>query len=764
MNASRRLIIALAAFVALLGCHENRVSPDSGIFEDASRRVLEKSRTAVERASEFRQTDVLTNAPAGRYDVRSVRFAERPGDAVLASSHQSEDTGRPTESAVWRWSSPSDQGRSVSAEERLRVELEPISSRSLGALSLRAAALAQSPVWLRIELGRQGGQGGVAIRVDLVSDGALHEYVVDLRGALDRLGDDSIETLVVGVGSGAQASIKSVDVLARTWKSDETWGVTSERIGGETRSGVYLKGSGSLSWPVDGVWGDARLSFALAEMVPGRRVWVRVELEIDRSATLLTAVEVVGGDPWRDYQVELGEVDLDGARLKLTVEELGDSGVEGVVFWGEPVLWEPAPNRLNVLLLLEDALRADRMSIYGHDRATTPFKVRFFADGVRFNHCISQTTKTRFSCPSFLTSLRPLATGVYGVWNRNPRLDESYVTLAEIFKSRGWATASFLQNSNAGPDNGLDQGFERVVENIPGRADAVYGGQVLDWMEAARDRNFFGYLHVADPHAPYQPATVNRNWYEAILLESGGPQWSDPIWLQGVRRALYDGEVAGNDAALPELIHALQENGLLENTLIVFIADHGEHLGEHDLWDHIPPSYMQVVHVPMLMRFPSGTVKKTVIEQPVQLVDLMPTILDLADIDALRLPLQGRSLMPLIMGSEGEVSVEMTVVQEAMLYQRADDPKAVGSLVWDRWHFLHSDKVPSALFDFRADPAEGVPLAPSRAFEDQAMELLLNLRQLDDELRQAQGSESSAVVEIDLDNIANLKALGYLDE
>ncbi len=757
-------MLASLGVVVLMGCREERVSPDPEVFEQVSRRALERSRALVDRAADFEQTDLLSDHEVGRYDVPSIRFAELSADLVQSRVDGPEALDVPDHGVVRRWSSEGENGRVVGVEDLLTVEIEPISSRLAGALSVRAVALAKSPSWLRIELVGRGGEPGVVVRVDLVSDGELHNYVVDLRSALDRLGDDSIKTLVVGVGSDSEASVSSIDVLGRDWKYPDPWGVRSECIAGETRSGVYLKGRGSLSWPVDGEWHDARLSFALAQVVPGRRTRVRLEMLGGRRTQLLTEVELVGGEPWRDIQVDVGEVGSAGARLELSVDEIGDGGRGGVVFWAAPVLWEPAPERLNVLVLLEDALRADRMSVYGHHRPTTPFKDAFFADGVRFNRCISQSTKTRFSCPSFMSSLRPFATGVWGIWNRNPRLDESYVTMAEVFRSRGWATASFLQNANAGSANGLDQGFDRVVENIPGRADAVYGGQALDWIRNTRGRNFFGYLHVVDPHAPYQPPESTRGWYETILLESGGPRWDDPVWLQGARRALYDGEVAANDVALPELIRTLEESDLLDDTLIVFIADHGEHLGEHDLWDHIPPSYMQVVHVPMLMRLPSFVAKTAVIEQPVQLVDLMPTIMDLADIDIARFPLQGRSLLPLITEEKSETPLEMAVVQEAMSYLRPDDPKNVGSLIWDRWHFLHSDKVPSVLFDFRADPGETLPLKPSRAFENRAIAVLRDLRRLDDEFRQAMGHSSSAVVEIDPDSISNLEALGYLDD
>jgi iduronate 2-sulfatase len=220
--------------------------------------------------------------------------------------------------------------------------------------------------------------------------------------------------------------------------------------------------------------------------------------------------------------------------------------------------------------------------------------------------------------------------------------------------------------------------------------------------------------------------------------------------------------VASNDAALEELIVHLSSLNLLDDTLIVFIADHGEHLGEHGLWDHIPPSYMQVIHVPMLMRLPSAMARTAVVEQPVQLMDLMPTLLELAEIEVADLPLHGRSLVPLFSTQEPATVPEIAVIQEAMRYKRPDDTRIMGSLVWGRWHYLHSDKVPFALFDHLVDLGEDDPL-PTKTVGDEAARLLAELRRLDDELRQSVVGEEVPVVEVDLDNIANLEALGYLD-
>jgi choline-sulfatase len=249
-----------------------------------------------------------------------------------------------------------------------------------------------------------------------------------------------------------------------------------------------------------------------------------------------------------------------------------------------------------------------------------------------------------------------------------------------------------------------------------------------------------------------------------MIAASGGPRWEDPLWVRDARRALYDGEVANNDASLPALVERLEALGLLDRTAIVMVSDHGEHLGEHGLWDHVPPSYLQVIHVPFLVRMPPGWARTGVVDEPVQLLDLMPTLLDLAGVDAGRLPMQGRSLMPLIRGEVAGLEPEVSVVQEAMRYARPDDPKNVGSLVWGRWHFLHSDKVPTAFFDIIDDREEERPLRVRAELEAAAAALLADLRLADDEIRRTFGGEGSAAVSVDADNLENLAALGYLDD
>ncbi len=760
----RRFIFLIVSVFTLAACGEKGVTPDLDVFDDVSRRVLDRAREAVERADGFEQSAVLAGIPPGSYDVRSIRFNELTEQVEHSRSIEPGKSDLAESRTIQRWTFAPDQDRPAELERQLMLDVKPISSALIGAIALRAVAPTDAPVRLQIVVAGGLGAGGVEVRLDLISDGAVHDYTVDLRAILDGRGDGLIKRIIIDWEAGSAACIESVEVLTRTWEYSAPWGVGSGRVSGETRPVVYLTGQGSLSWELEGSWHDARLSFSLAEVVRDQKTRVRVELSKGGQHRQLAEAELVGGEDWTEEEIAIGAVDLDGARLTISVDGAGnpeESG--GVVLWGAPVLWEPPTERLNVLVLLEDALRADRMSMYGHDRDTTPYKTRLFADGVRFERCIASATATRFSCPSLMTSLRPLATGVYGFWNQNPRLAEGYVTLAEVFASRGWATASFLQNGNAGPENGLEQGFELVVENIPGRADAVYGGPALDWIEGVGDRNFFGYLHIIDPHGPYEPPEPNRNWYETILADGGGPRWEDPAWLTNARRALYDGEVASNDEALPALIEKLEEMGILDTTLLVLVADHGEFLGEHDSWGHAPPSYIQGIHVPMLMRCPGRLAAEKVVFQPIQNLDLMPTILTLADIDISRFPLHGRSLVPLITDEAGALPLEIAVVQEAMLFSRFDDPHVSGSLVWDRWHYLRSIKATPMLFDLSTDRAEERPILPSREFDVRAEAVLSELRQFDETLRRSLGGDSSQAVRVRLDTIHNLEALGYLD-
>jgi arylsulfatase A-like enzyme len=401
-------------------------------------------------------------------------------------------------------------------------------------------------------------------------------------------------------------------------------------------------------------------------------------------------------ETWDDVEVDLTAFRGQRVEVHLTTR----SPAPSVAFWSNPVLRGPRERPVNVLVVLEDTLRADHLSTYGHPRATSPAKDALAREGVVFERADSQATKTRPSCPAQMTSLYPTATGV---WSQQDALHERYLTLAEVLRAQGFATGSIIQNGNAGPVAGLHQGFGTFAYRPEARAE-LYDVEVRDWIRRHADRNFFLYVHLVDPHSPYDPPPGYRAWFAE---PDGSPPVErrahfDPAWVErptvAGRQALYDGEIAHNDAHFGDLIEWLRGEGLLDDTLLVFLSDHGEFLGEHGLWEHEPPSYRQVVHVPLLMRYPKAFRAGHRVRTPVQVIDVMPTILEIAGIDAAPLLMQGDSLVSLAAGrNAAHWDVRLAVSEEVTdKAKRNDRPWA--SVFFRDFHAVNSESfVPAAL-------------------------------------------------------------------
>jgi hypothetical protein len=173
-------------------------------------------------------------------------------------------------------------------------------------------------------------------------------------------------------------------------------------------------------------------------------------------------------------------------------------------------------------------------SFHGFPLPTSPFKDQMMEKhGIVFLNAVSQATKTRPSVPSLMTSLLPTATGV---WDFADMLRDEYLTLAEILRSQGFSTASFIQNNNAGPQAGLHQGFSILLDNrsVSVKTEEVFGKRLESWLERNRDRNFFLYVHVMDPHGIYDPPPPFDQWYREIA-SVGTPvpfdRILDPEWV-----------------------------------------------------------------------------------------------------------------------------------------------------------------------------------------------------------------------------------------
>jgi arylsulfatase A-like enzyme len=313
-----------------------------------------------------------------------------------------------------------------------------------------------------------------------------------------------------------------------------------------------------------------------------------------------------------------------------------------------------APSRLNIVLITIDTLRADHCSVYGYGLRTTPRLEKLAREGARVETAYVTMPSTGPTHSSLFTSRYPLA---HQVLKNGHVLDDEYLMLAEVLGRAGYRTAAFVSSFVLDDRFGYGQGFDSYDDDFRG-ADSSYknmkrwegievpGGfdrrahettdRAISWLRKnGRRHGFFLWVHYMDPHEPYDPP---EPWRTKYVKPEMPPQ--DP------RRAvaLYDAEVAFTDRELGRFLDALDDTSPPEATLVVVTADHGEGLLEHGFMGHGAILYEETLRIPLLVRWSDRIPAGSVIQGPVEIVDVMPTILGLAGISPGKLVLQGRDL------------------------------------------------------------------------------------------------------------------------
>ncbi len=331
-----------------------------------------------------------------------------------------------------------------------------------------------------------------------------------------------------------------------------------------------------------------------------------------------------------------------------------------------------APRPRNVIFILVDTLRADRLGTYGYERATSPNVDAFAREAVKLENARSQSACTFPSANSMLTSRWPGA--FLGQPNQALGIPDDIPSLAEILRLSGFHTvaisaSSVVRNtpSRFNPSAGFGRGFEVFHEDCVWKSAGCVNRQAREHLKPAAQPLFL-YLHYLDPHGPYQPPRTWRRKFARGAVEKRWVRIGDPNpigdWLYkskgnpGFTPAdlrflsdLYDEEIAFFDARFADLLAALRATGFLDDSIVVFSSDHGEEFLEHGHIKHCRTLFDASVKVPLLLRIP-GVEAKTV-SRPVQNLDLVPTILDYLGIET-GYTFEGRSLRPLIEGSEGD--------------------------------------------------------------------------------------------------------------
>jgi len=450
-------------------------------------------------------------------------------------------------------------------------------------------------------------------------------------------------------------------------------------IGGELRDAVLFPQPGSVSQKLDIVPGS-KLSFGIGAAVFGERpndAVLTFSLDIERNAQKATIwkhkldpLHVPSDRDWVDVTVDLSP--LAGSESVLTFRVEG--GPFGAV--SRPVITKDDHNSdkpPNVLILLVDTLRDDHVGAWGYERNTTPFIDEIARTGAIFRKTVSTSSWTEPATFSLLTGMLPGQADVdlYG----RVKIADKAEFLSEILHRKGYRTGAISGNYVISYTLGFDQGFEtfseRCFSNFHWRSAECMTDEAIEWIDREPDRPFFLYLHYIDPHARYNaPPPYHEMFSNGYVGEDQRIKRGETMEFELMRQRAdktvtlpeedrryllerYDGEIAYSDAQLRRLFDNLGKRGLLRNTIVVITSDHGEEFTEHGMLGHVLNLHGTLVNVPLVFRAEGRVPAGVVVNEPVSLADVMPTLLDMLEIEPPRM-VWGRSVTRLWKGDRLE--------------------------------------------------------------------------------------------------------------
>jgi arylsulfatase A-like enzyme/predicted Zn-dependent protease len=396
----------------------------------------------------------------------------------------------------------------------------------------------------------------------------------------------------------------------------------------------------------------------------------------------------------------------------------------------------------NVIVITLDTCRADALACYGSKDVETPTIDGFAASGVRFERCYAQTPLTLPSHTTLMTGTLPLYHGVRD--NGAFLVPQKLETMAELFKGQGYETGAFIAAYVLDSKWGLNKGFETYydkfdlnkfqrlsLDTVQRPANEVMD-QALPWLEARKGKKFFAWIHLYDPHSPYEPPPPYNKLYAVHP---------------------YLGEIAFADSELGRLRKFLETSGLVDRTFVVFAGDHGESLGEHEEKTHGFFVYQAAIQVPLIIATPFPKLQGVVSPEVAGLVDVLPTVCEMAGLPT---PghVQGRSLVPALFGRRG---AKAALAYSETFYPRFHFGWSELKCVQDGRYKLILAPVPE-LYDVAADPGEKENLvyARKKVYEDMKTEAEAFIQ------RAGRNAFEMDYSKVDQETREKLSALGYV--
>ncbi len=620
---------------------------------------------------------------------------------------------------------------------------------------------------------------------------------------------------------GAEFAIESLRLITvREYLATIPSGIGWQGLEEIFRETLVARSPERITFDVD-LPSDPYLEIALGT-VDAYPITFRITATADGETSQLLQRTVSTPQRWNPEVVDLK--DLAGQTVALAFSiEADKPGTPG--YWGTPVIRnrrppvavaDSSPARAalgtgnenppqGVIFIVADTLRRDHLDAYGYERATAP-TVRWFAEnGILFRDNISQGTWTKVSVSSILTSLYPTTHGIKDMPDRMPAGVE---TLAEAYRSAGYATFATSSVPFTGKLTNLHQGVEVLHESssVPeldhsgSKTSRTYTDRLLEWLDMHHEVPFFAFLHVFDPHSPFEPyapyeslwlepeeLTAHRQDMETVkeFIETGFFRYQalpdrEEIEKSGVdietyvrrEKAWYDASIRAMDLEIGRILERLQELGLAEDTLIVLISDHGEEFLEHGRHFHGYHTYGEMLNVPLIFWWPGGLPQGVEVATTVQSIDVMPTLLELS---LLPLPeaIQGQSLLPLLAGSnptslgwkprpavaeraqapaanEGEKNAEL----ESLAVVDGD-----WKLIWNT--YIPDDRPEYELYDHKKDP---INLSNVADEHPEVVERLAEyLKNWHEGALAAKIDTEAAADEMSTEELEKLRALGYIN-
>ena len=525
----------------------------------------------------------------------------------------------------------------------------------------------------------------------LFNDGAEHTYALPVphsEGGDDRAWRD-LGIVVVALGPGS-LDILSIEVVPAGGGYARPFGVASEARGDAVRRTLYTHTPVRLDYRVS-VPEGGRLDFGMGVARFDVPVVFRVQLDDGGSASVLFEEEFADAVSWGQRSVDLSMY----ARRTVSLSLQAGADREGTLaLWAAPtVSGSKSTERPNIIFYVIDGGGADLMSVYGYNRRTTPYMERLAEEGAVFERAHANSTWTQPSTASFMTSLQHSVLGGLNRGIHSTSVPAAATTMAEHFHAAGYQTSSLTSNPNASRMIGLDRGVDVLRDGgaeIVSASSAELHEDFWRFREDYPGEPYWAHFQTTDVHEPHTPVPPFKGLYVSPARQRQFTEWNESfltlpeVELTSVyemyrrlfeateidgevyydlMRGLYDETMAHQDYRLGQLVERLKASGEWANTLLVVASDHGHPAGTfarfgRGLLDPQPPDWEGALlgsyntRIPMIFVWPGHIDPGQRFSEPVSMIDMLPTLLDLA---GLPLPevLQGQSFAPLLISDEG---------------------------------------------------------------------------------------------------------------